>query len=295
MSVSIKLAPIDRIFRAGDLLLGSIIVSSKGSMSHSGISIHLDGEVVLQLSSKSVGVFEAFYNSLKPIKLLDYKIDLQKSGKFPDGVTEIPFEFKLEPLPGQQLYDTYHGVFVNIQYTLQVDIIRGLLAKNLQSRMEFIIEAPAIEPYKETPITFVIKPERLENIKKSALDKVPKFHITGSFKSATLPINKPLVGEVIVQECEGEIKSIELQLIRVETCGCAEGFAKESTEIQNIQIADGNVSRGLAVPIYMVFPRLFTCQSVSARTFKVEFEMNLVVVLTDGLMISENIPIKLTR
>jgi len=293
--VSIKLAPIDRIFRAGDLLHGSIVVSSKGSMSHNGISIHLDGEAVLQLSSKSVGVFEAFYNSLKPIKLLDYKIDLQKSGKFPDGITEIPFEFKLEPLPGQQLFDTYHGVFVNIQYTLQVDIIRGLLAKNLQARMEFIIEAPTIEPLKETPVAFVIKPERLENIKKSALDKVPKFHITGSLKSAVLPINKPLVGEVIVHECDAEIKSIELQLIRVETCGCAEGFAKESTEIQNIQIAEGNVSRGLSVPIYMVFPRLFTCQSVSARTFKIEFEVNLVVVLADGLMISENIPIKLTR
>lgn len=66
------------------------------------------------------------------------------------------------------------------------------------------------------------------------------------------------------------IKSIELQLVRgislpslcyyfylyfiitlfnndnnnneVETCGSAEGFAKESTEIQNIQIADGNLS-----------------------------------------------------
>ena len=26
-------------------------------------------------------------------------------------------------------------------------------------------------------------------------------------------------------------------MIRAETCGCAEGFAKEATEIQNIQIA----------------------------------------------------------
>jgi len=27
------------------------------------------------------------------------------------------------------------------------------------------------------------------------------------------------------------IKSIEIQLIRVETCGCAEGYAKEGEEI----------------------------------------------------------------
>jgi hypothetical protein len=35
-----------------------------------------------------------------------------------------------------------------------------------------------------------------------------------------------------VVECESPIKSIELQLVRVETCGCVEGYAKEATEIQ---------------------------------------------------------------
>jgi hypothetical protein len=30
-----------------------------------------------------------------------------------------------------------------------------------------------------------------------------------------------------------------------------------ATEIQNIQIADGDICRGLGVPVYMVFPRLF--------------------------------------
>jgi hypothetical protein len=31
------------------------------------------------------------------------------------GTTEIPFEFPLKARPGQTLYETYHGVFVNIQ------------------------------------------------------------------------------------------------------------------------------------------------------------------------------------
>lgn len=35
--------------------------------------------------------------------------------------------------------------------------------------------------------------------------------------------------------------------VRVETCGCADGFAKEATEIQNIQVADGDVPHGLPV------------------------------------------------
>ena len=118
------------------------MVTSKGTMSHNGISLHLDGEVTLQLSAKSVGVFEAFYNSLKPIKLMDYKIEVSKSGKLPDGVSELPFEFKLDPLPDQSLFETYHGVFVTIGYTITCDITRGVFSKNIEKKMEFIMEVP---------------------------------------------------------------------------------------------------------------------------------------------------------
>lgn len=39
----------------------------------------------------------------------------------------------------------------------------------------------------------------------------------------------------------------------------ADGSAREPTEIQNLQVGDGDVPRGLAIPLYMVFPRIFTC------------------------------------
>ena len=46
-------------------------------------------------------------------------------------------------------------------------------------------------------------------------------------------------------------------------------FYVSATEIQNIQIADGNVCRGLTIPIYMIFPRLFTCPTLATSSFKV--------------------------
>ena len=33
--------------------------------------------------------------------------------------------------------------------------------------------------------------------------------------------------QVRVESCSTALKSIELQLVRVETCGCAEGYAKD--------------------------------------------------------------------
>mmetsp|Transcript_3309 Transcript_3309/g.4552 ORF Transcript_3309/g.4552 Transcript_3309/m.4552 type:complete len:306 (+) Transcript_3309:62-979(+) len=295
MSLDIRLKKVDRIYHPGDVVRGVVVVSTKGRMSHNGIKLVLEGSVQLQLSAKSVGLFEAFYNSVKPIQLIFYSIEAAPPGKFEDGDTEIPFEFKLEPLTGQQLYETYHGVFVNIQYVLRADMARPLLAKNIQKQLEFIVEIKNSEVPKPRPVKFSITPDSLENVKKTSVKTIPKFKITGSLESALCNINKPFVGELVVEEADATIKSIEVQLVRVETCGCADGYAKEATEIQNIQIADGDVCRGLPVPIFMVFPRLFTCPTLATRTFKIEFECNLVVMLQDGHLITENFPIKLVR
>jgi len=68
-----------------------------------------------------------------------------------------------------------------------------------------------------------------------------------------------------------------------------------ATEIQNIQIGEGDVCRGFAIPLYMIFPRLFTCPTLATDNFKVEFEVNVVIVLNTGDLITENFPIKLLR
>ena len=47
--------------------------------------------------------------------MLQYPLDIAKPGRLPSGKTEIPFEVPLKPKAGKTLYETYHGVFVNIQ------------------------------------------------------------------------------------------------------------------------------------------------------------------------------------
>ncbi len=48
-------------------MAGDIVINSNGSgpLQHNGILLTLDGMVNINLSSKNVGVFEAFYNSAK--------------------------------------------------------------------------------------------------------------------------------------------------------------------------------------------------------------------------------------
>ncbi|XP_028348467.1 vacuolar protein sorting-associated protein 26C isoform X4 [Physeter macrocephalus] len=154
------------------------------------------------------------------------------------------------------------------RYTLRCDMRRSLLAKDLTKTCEFIVHsAPQKGKLTPSPVDFTVTPETLQNVKERAL--LPKFLIRGHLNSTNCVITQPLTGELVVESSEAAIKSIELQLVRVETCGCAEGYARDATEIQNIQIADGDVCRGLSVPIYMVFPRLFTCPTLETTNFKV--------------------------
>ena len=70
-------------------------------MTHQGITLRIEGAAKLQLSAKSVGLIEAIYNSVKPYTLLEYNIEVASAGRIPDGVTRIPFEFKLEGFQGR--------------------------------------------------------------------------------------------------------------------------------------------------------------------------------------------------
>lgn len=299
INIEIYLKRADKIYTDGENLTGVISLSTNSDFKHEGISLTMEGSVNLQISSKNVGILEAFYNSVKPIQLLGVACEVCGPGKLPSGVTEIPFEIPLKSKPNRTLYETYHGVYVNIGYTIKCDIKRSFLSKDLQKTQQFLVQykpgynaCPQLPlKDKKTPLNFELSPATLTSGRSGA----PNFLLRGHVESVCCNIAKPLKGKIILVKCAVPVKSIELQLVRVETCGCAEGYAKEATEIQNIQIGDGDVPHNIPIPIYMVFPRLFTCPTLITTNFKLEFEINLVIVFHDDHLITNNFPIILVR
>jgi hypothetical protein len=158
---------------------------------------------------------------------VQYTVEVAPVGKIPSGKTEIPFELPLKPRGNKTLYETYHGVFVNIQYMIRCDIKRSFLAKDVTKLLEFIVEDKIGPTLNKDPkaVFFQIMPESLQNTRDRTI--VPKFCISGKIDSLYCKLSEPLTGEVIVEHCEAVIKSIELQLVRVETCGCAEGYSRD--------------------------------------------------------------------
>jgi len=251
----------------------------------------MSGVVNLQLSAKNVGIFK-----LTPITIVDYLVTIEKSGNI-EHTKEYPFEFELKPLPEQEFYETYHGVYINIIYTLNADLKERklIIGRTLTKQLEFIVENPITpEKFPLVQEKFIMSPGSTE-IASNKLKDFPQFEVEGFLKALKCSLSQPFEGEIIVKHCSVPIKCIELKLIRVETCGTSDGFSKEATEIQNIQLTDGDIVPGLKVPIFMIFPRLFTCPTVATRTFKVDFEVNIDLNFPDGRLVSKKFPLILVR
>ena len=115
---------------------------------------------------------------------------------------------------------------------------------------------------KVVPYEFEVSPQTLERIKINQT-KIPKFKIVCKIDNTNCDLNIPFDGTVIVKESEIAIKSLELQFVRNETVVLAGGETiSEISEIQNLQIGDGDVNKDIEIPLFMIFPRFFACASL---------------------------------
>lgn len=94
------------------------------------------------------------------------------------------------------LYETYHGVFVNITYILKADIKRSFLAKPVQKEQQFIVQyKPDLKP-QLNEVNFSISPDTLLKTAKERIS-IPRFLITGRLDATECCVTKPFTGHVI--------------------------------------------------------------------------------------------------
>ncbi|KAL2608976.1 hypothetical protein R1flu_027549 [Riccia fluitans] len=322
MAIELRLTRLDRVYRPPDIMDGTVVITTPSSLSHQGIRVTAAGTIMLQLSARSVGVFEALYNTVKPIQLWSKTVDISPAGKIPSGGLEIPFHIYVDGpsksavlpdgSPMETLFETYHGAYVNIQYLITVDVIRGYLQKSLSATTEFIIECRPGRFQKSLVVPESVNFYITQDTQKHALYpslRAGGFRITGRI-ATQCSLTEPLMGELTVEKSTVPIQSIDIQLLRVESVAAGDRMATESSEIQTTQIADGDVCRGVKLPMYIILPRLSTCPTLSAGAFSLEFEISVMITFDAGfpkqythveptaskeLVAFETIPLRLVR
>ncbi|XVE90747.1 hypothetical protein DITRI_Ditri20bG0101900 [Diplodiscus trichospermus] len=267
-TVELKFSRPNRIYRPSEPLEGKIVVKSASSISHYGIRMALKGSANLQVRGGSAGVIESFYGVVKPITILSKILEIKPSGKIVSGTTEIPFSIILRN-PKEDLerfYETFHGTNISIQYLATVDIMRGYLHKSLSATVEFLIESDKADllelPISPEMVIFYITQDTQRHPILPEL-KSGGFRFTGRI-STQCSLLEPLRGELTVEASALPICSIDIHLLRVESILLGEKIITETSLIQTTQIADGDVFRTIALPIYVILPRLLTCPTVLA-------------------------------
>lgn len=254
-SVNLKLNRLDRIYRINEKVSGNIIIlTHHNEMNYNSINLYVEGKTNLDVSVRNMGTLETLYTTIKPIELLKLNIPIkEKSGKALKGKSEIPFEFILKPITNhgidgqKELIETYHGFYIKTQYKIKVEIARGsfMINKNLLKEIEFIVEVP-IQRDDKLFKELVNKPSVIEfhltdteatkGDKILEETKIPSFDITGKINKTNCSITESLTGEFVINKSDAPIKSVNLQLVRIETVKYSDGTATEATEIQSMQL-----------------------------------------------------------
>lgn len=243
-SINIDLDRCDRIYRDGEKVKGKIVIDSEKGFNHGGIEFDVSGTVKLSLNPSSVGLLETFYSSVKPQELMKIQRQVRGAGEIPPGKTSIPFSFDAKPLSGMTLYPSFHGVYITIAYDIKVSCeTRGWTGTTIEKSIEFIMDRlPDKNRDKGKAVDFKISKDALENVHKSVLKTLPQFVFVGRLPMTRCPVNTPFTGELEIKEAEKPIRSISLQLVRVETVMHPEGSCTLFTRMMSDELFFGVLS-----------------------------------------------------
>lgn len=294
-TLEITLDRFDRKYRPGDVVTGKVeVVCEKEGEQHTGVTLGVEGLVSLDPGGLRLG------SAARTTQNLVQTHQLAPGGKLVKGMNEFPFQVQLKALTGQELFETFHGLAISIKYYLRATYTpTGFLARKMQKEAEFVIHVDTLEEVPQPrEVSILLSSNESSQFKQGkGATSDEEFSARGKFLTTTCHVNKPLSGELTVETTVGwAIDHASLHLMRIETVAKeGGGFNKQVSEIQTTQLVDGYIPDRLAVPIYLVFPRLFTCPSLHAANFKIEFSVTLQVTLKGGHVLKKDFPLLLVR
>ena len=293
MDIKINLESFNKTYSIGDSITGNISIKNKKYESKYDLSLTLIGRNYI--SNK---------RTQPPIKVNEIFITKQHkiitNGDLKKGLTlDQHFSFPLIPEENEKFYESYRGVVLSIYYEINanVKLITNEEFSSEKIRIEIIVPGMGIRENfgcKLVPYYFTLTPKNIEE-NKLENEKLPDFNIECFINNINCNFNKPFDGYIIIHNCNVEIKSVELQFLRHEEAEVNGNKINETTEIQNLQIGDGDVNKNVEIPLFMIFPNTFSCASLNTPKFKVNFEINVMVVLVNGIIITDNFPINIWR
>ncbi|KAL0229764.1 hypothetical protein PCE1_003328 [Barthelona sp. PCE] len=285
MSVKICLDRANRTFYPHDIISGDVLINSTTNRKHNGVLLTIFGHIQLT-NTDQVNVNNQLYPGSSPGTVFNKEITLCPPDRLTEGETKYRFEVPLEDslMP---FIDSYEGYFIEVKYSLSVTVQGSLFVRDLVDKIDFIIRTapPASTEIIKTPHKFSITRENCE-----VNDLFDSLNIVGLLDSTIWSLNENLSGWIQITECDIPVEGIMIQLSRIERVGNDD---RESSEIENIEVATGNIEHNLKVPLYLPFPQRFTCPTIDTPEFEISYKINIVVTFPNSYFVTKAIAITL--
>ena len=299
MDISLSLDSLNKVYYAGDYIQGSVLIINKSKTTMKfDLFIKVSGFYTFRNTKENppkTSGLQFYKKSFKALSEQYSTIGSNNSFRFKFPLTSDGCDQNFS-----SLFESYHGVAVSLVYEISAQaVIVGKDFESKKSRILVLVPGQGINSKfgrKRVSYQFTLNPKKIESNKLTDQNLMPKFEIDCFLENINCCVDKPFNGFCNIKECSTQIKSIELQFLRNEKI-LAKDFTgmSEVSEIQNLQIGDGDVVRNLEIPVFMTFPRGFCCANLENKDVCISFEMNLIIVLVNGVVIMENYPVNLWR
>eukprot|EP00968_Pinguiococcus_pyrenoidosus_P010845 scaffold870_cov268-Pinguiococcus_pyrenoidosus.AAC.47 len=255
-SLRVRLHRVDRTYKPGEIIEGEILVFAKDGWRHQSFTVGLLGQMTLYAPKEENSVL-GFSYSMRELQretvLYVEETPLPQCPQyFPAGETRVPFSLVIPD--NHKMIETHHGANVNVVHEIRVTVDRGSFSRVLKSAYEFVVENSVLGKQVDllqdtTEHEFVLRSNP------GGSQDGHTFRIKGKLHALQADITRPFTGEIIVEESTRPVHSIDIQLNTVETIKSNSESQTGKSVVQVTQIADGDVCRGLVLPIYFIFPR----------------------------------------
>lgn len=275
--VEVRLDRVDRTYRPGEAMSGTLLLGVRGGWAPSGLTVAIRGSARLFLPF-SAGAPLGEVEEVEELVIVETREQALRGvpGWLAPGLREVPFRAALPAAAGPAAFlPTYHGVLVRVAYELLVRVDRGRLSRPLRCAHEFYVDPGVRRPRgagAEGPPAPI------------AISRAGCFAFEGRFHALSCRMDQAVTGELTCVESTAPVESIDLRLRRCETVRFAGEPRSSVSDVLSIQVASGDVARGMLLPLYLVLPKRACCPDLThaAGAFRVRWRLCLSVSFADG-------------
>ncbi|KAJ1610965.1 putative vacuolar protein sorting/targeting [Cryptosporidium canis] len=247
------------IFSDGEDISGVAVVVVKPGrkLDHQGIRVEVIGQI------------DVIYDQSSSYDFFSITKDLEPSGSLFE-TKQYKWKFNSVDKP----YETYYGTNIQLRYFVRLTVLRAY-ASNIIKEVDFVVQN--LNSSVPTPIS---EKNKIQDGIKMEVGVEGCLHIELEYDKSTYHLKDVVIGKVYFSIVRLKIKYMEIDIIRLETCGSGPSAVTETEVLSKFEIMDGAPAKQETIPL-----RMYLCGCDLTPTYRnlqnklsVRYFLNLIIV-----------------